>query len=81
MGSIGDGTVGFFDLNRRYKGLDAKNDPLVAIAEIVPFETLPLQAALVKGGLRTNTEARKSGAGRKPWDEVLIFKPLVLQSL
>lgn len=77
------GQLGFFDLNRRYEGLDAKNDPLVAIAEIVPFETFrePLKAALVRGGLRTSAAARKSAAGRKPWDEVLIFKALVLQAL
>ena len=54
---------GFFDLSRRYEGLDAKQDPLVA------------------GGLRTADGARKSAAGRKPWDEVLIFKLLVLQAL
>lgn len=52
--------LGFFDLTRRYEGLDAKNDPLVAIAEIVPFETLraPLKAALVRGGLRRSVVAR-----------------------
>ena len=33
------------------------------------------------GGLRTAEGARKSAAGRKPWDEVLIFKALVLQAL
>jgi hypothetical protein len=30
------GTAFFFDLRRRYKGLDEKGDPLVAIAAIVP---------------------------------------------
>jgi hypothetical protein len=35
------GQLGFFDLNRRYESLESateKNDPLVAIAAIVPFE-------------------------------------------
>ena len=74
---------GFFDLSRRYEGLDAKKDPLVAILAAVPFELFrpQLKAALVAGGLRAEEGARKSAAGRKPWDEVLIFKVLVLQAL
>lgn len=74
---------GFFDLSRRYEGLDAAGDPLVAIAAAVPFELFrgKLKRALVKGGLRKADAARKSLAGRKPWDEVLIFKILVLQAL
>ena len=74
---------GFFDLSRRYEGLDAKGDPLVAILLAVPFEVFrpQLKAALVKGGLRRAESARKSSAGRKPWDEVLMFKMLVLQAL
>ena len=77
------GQPGFFDLQRRYEGLDAKSDPLVAILAAVPFELFrdKLKAALVTGGLRTADGMRKSAAGRKPWDEVLIFKVLVLQAL
>ena len=30
------GQFGFFDLNRRYESLTEKNDPLVAIAAMVP---------------------------------------------
>jgi len=77
------GQPGFFDLSRRYEGLDAGGDPLVAIATAVPFELFrgKLQRALVKGGLRKADGDRKSAAGRKPWDEVLIFKILVLQAL
>jgi IS5 family transposase len=33
------GQLGFFDLNRRYKSLTEKNDPLAAIAAMVPFES------------------------------------------
>jgi transposase, IS5 family len=72
------GQLGFFDLNRRYEGLNEKNDPLLAIAAMVPFESFrpKLKAALI------NCELRKSRlAGRKPWDEVVIFKALVLQAL
>ena len=44
----------FFDLQRRYEGLDAKSDPLVAILAAVPFELfrVKLKTALVKAGLR-----------------------------
>ena len=77
------GQLGFFDLSQRYEGLDAKNDPLVSIATAVPFESFrpTLKAALIKGGLRAADADRKSAAGRKPWDEVLVFKALVLQAL
>jgi IS5 family transposase len=56
---------------------------LVAILAAVPFELfrVKLKTALVKGGLRRADADRKSLAGRKPWDEVLIFKALVLQAL
>ncbi len=42
------GQPGFFDLSRRYEGLDAKQDPLVAILAAVPFELFQpkLKAAL-----------------------------------
>src|ERR1700720_1956572 len=77
------GQLGFFDLSRRYEGLDLKDDPLVAIAAMVPWESLrpKLKASLITGGLRARDVARKSPAGRKPWDEVVIFKALVLQAL
>jgi IS5 family transposase len=77
------GQLGFFDLSRRYECLDAKNDPLVAIAALVPWECFrpKLRAALINGERRTSETARKSPAGRKPWDEVVIFKALVLQAL
>jgi IS5 family transposase len=39
-GSGCDGALGFFDLSRRYEGLDVKDDPLVAIAAMVPWESL-----------------------------------------
>src|SRR3981081_1965134 len=77
------GQLGFFDLNRRYESLTEKNDPLVAIAAMVPFESFrpKLKAALIKGELRRSEAERRNSAGRKPWDEVVIFKALVLQAL
>src|SRR3546814_8772914 len=64
------GQPGFFDLQHRYEGLDAKSDPLVAILAAVLFELFrgKLKTALVKGGLRRSDGTRKSAAGRKPWD-------------
>src|SRR3982075_1085176 len=77
------GQLGFFDLNRRYESLIEKNDPLVAIAAMVPFESFrpKLHTALIKGGLCRSEAERRNSAGRKPWDEVVIFKALVLQAL
>ena len=73
------GQLGFFDLNRRYESLIEKNDPLVAIAAMVPFESFrpKLHMALIKGELRRSEAERRNSAGRKPWDEVVIFKALV----
>lgn len=75
--------LGFFDLSRRYEGLDAKKDPLVAIADAVQFELFrpKLRAALIASGQRSVGSKRKSAAGRKAWDEVLMFKIVVLQAL
>ena len=77
------GQLDFFDLNRRYESLTEKNDPLVAIAAMVPFESFrpKLNAALIKGELRRSEAERKNSAERKPWDEVVIFRVLVLQAL
>lgn len=77
------GQPGFFDLSRRYESLDKKKDPLVTLAAVVPWEMFrpKLQAALAAQALRTPAGERKSAAGRKPWDEVLIFKALVVQAL
>ena len=70
--------LGFFDIANRYAGLDAKNDPLVKIDAVVPWENFRprLEAAWLKP-----PEARKSSAGRKPLDAVMMFKAIVLCSL
>ena len=75
--------MGFFDLSRRYEGLDGKKDPLVTLARVVPWELFrpKLLAALTSQDLRTPAAERRSAAGRKPWDEVVIFKALVVQAL
>ena len=40
------GQLSFFDVSNRYASLDARKDPLVQIAAVVPFEgTLPATCA------------------------------------
>jgi len=57
-------TAWLLRLNRRYESLTEKNDPLVAIAAVVPFESFrpKLNAALIKGELRRSEAERKNSA-------------------
>ena len=77
------GTMGFFDLSRRYEGVDAWNDPLMKLDAAASWERFrgKPEAALCKAGRRKAAEERKSNAGRPPWDAVLMFKVLVLAAL
>ena len=72
------GQPGFFDVSNRYASLDARKDPLVQIAAVVPFEAFRsrLEAVWRKPG-----EKRKSAAGRKPWDAVVMLKAIILGKL
>jgi IS5 family transposase len=72
------GQLGFYDLDRRLEALSAKGDPLEVINATVPFESFRGEIEAV---VRLAPEARKSNAGRKPYDAVLMFKILVLQTL
>ena len=72
------GQMGFFDISKRYAGLDAKNDPLVKIDEVVPWEDFRPR---LEAAWRKPAEERKSRAGRKPWDAVVMFKAIVLCAL
>ncbi len=55
-------------------------DPLVTLASVVSWELFrpKLHAALASQELRTSAAKRESAAGRKPRDEVLIFKAQVV---
>jgi len=55
----------------------------VTLASVVPWELSrpKLHAAFAAQDVRTPAAQRRSAAGRKPWDEVLIFKALVVQAL
>lgn len=70
--------MGFFDLSDRYASLDAKKDPLIEINAVVPWDEF---RPLLERVWRKPDEDRKSRAGRKPMDAVLMFKALVLSAL
>lgn len=69
------GQPGFFDLDVRYESLSKCGDPLEVLNREIPWESFryPIKKALKK--------PRKSKAGRKAFDPVLMFKVLVLQNL
>ena len=67
--------TGLFDWQTRFEQLNNGGDPLVKLNEVVNWE-------LFRNDLQQVREkARKSNAGRKPFDVVLMFKVLILQSL
>ena len=68
----------FFDLSDRYPSLDAKKGPLIEINAVVPWDEF---RPLLERVWRKPDEDRKSRAGRKPMDVVLMFKALVLSAL
>ena len=66
---------GFFDLDDRYEKLSKQGDPLEALDATISWSTFrPVLKKLQK-------RERKSNAGRKPYDVIMMFKLLVLQSL
>ena len=66
---------GFFDLDERHQALSASGDPLVRLSELIDFEFF--RSPLLKALQRSD---RLKG-GRPPYDPVLMFKILVLQTL
>src|SRR3981189_455372 len=70
--------MGFFDADKRLSMLSAKGDPLVSICALVPWEMF---RGDIEAVVLTAEEARKSNAGRKPIDGLVLFRMLVLQSL
>lgn len=65
----------FFELDNRYTQLNKLRDPLVELNRVIDWELF--RAPLSK----LAEKPRKSAAGRKPIDRVLLFKMLVLQRL
>jgi len=72
------GQFGFFDASNRLDALSAKGDPLEAIGALVPWESF---RADIEAVVLTPEEAKKSKAGRKPIDAIVMFRMLILQSL
>src|ERR1700747_1709961 len=72
------GQLGFFDADKRLQALSARGDPLEAIDHLVPWESF---RAEIEAVVLTPDELKKSSAGRKPFDAMLMFRMLVLQAL
>jgi IS5 family transposase len=72
------GQLGFFDAEKRLAALSEKGDPLETIAGLVPWESF---RADIEAVVLTPEEAKKSKAGRKPLDALVLFRMLVLQAL
>src|SRR5689334_3430496 len=69
------GQTGFFELDERYRALSAAGDPLQRLAKVVDFE-------LFRGELEMALRrSDRSKGGRPPYDAVLMFRVLVLQTL
>lgn len=68
-------TAGIFDFEFRERKLDQNGDPLVQLNKTIPWEEFRAELETVRA------KERKSSAGRKPYDVIVMFKILVLQSL
>lgn len=64
-----------FDWQTRFEQLDDGGDPLVKLNAMIPWETFRRVLEKVRD------KERKSAAGRKPFDVIVMFKILILQSL
>ena len=67
--------LGLFDIDNRLQALSALKDPLETLQKSIPWEVFR------KDLTRAAQKEKKSAAGRKPFDGLLMFKVLVLQSL
>lgn len=69
------GQRSFFDVEDRLRSVSKMGDPLERLAATIPWENFrPLL-------VRVHEKERKSNAGRKAIDVVLMFKVLILQTL
>jgi IS5 family transposase len=67
--------AGLFDWQARFAQLDEAGDPLKRLNDAINWERF--RPSLLK----VREKERKSDAGRKPFDEVLMFKILIIESL
>src|SRR6266853_2914514 len=68
----------FFDADKRLAALSKQGDPLEAIGRLVPWEEFRVEIEAV---VLTADADKKSSAGRKPIDALVLLRMLVLQSL
>ena len=68
------GQLGVFDADKRLAALSAKGDPLEAIDRLVPWESFREDIEAV---VQTREAERKSAAGRKPIDAIVLFRMLI----
>jgi IS5 family transposase len=67
--------LGFLDIDTRHAKLSGYGDPLERLNEVINWEIFrPVLA-------RIDAKKRKSNAGRKPTDRILMFKLLILQRM
>lgn len=66
------------DLSTRYEKLSAYGDPLERLNEVIDWKIF---VHLLSAAFRKNRIKRKSNAGRKPLNRLMMFKVLVLQQL
>jgi IS5 family transposase len=66
---------GFYDLHKRFSKLSESGDALERLDAVIDWEMFRAELE------RIDRKERKSAAGRKPIDRVVMFKMLVLQNL
>ena len=66
---------GFFDWQNPFEKLDTTKDPLFKLKSALNWELFRAELEAIRD------KQRKSAAGAKPYDAVLMFKILILQSL
>lgn len=66
---------GLFDVQSRLAKIDSNGDPLVLLKEAVDWELFRPELDKLR------EKERKSNAGRKAYDVILMFKMLIMQSL
>lgn len=66
---------GFFDWQKRFEKLDRTGDPLLKLNTALNWELFREELEALRD------KQRKSNAGAKPYDAVMMFKILIIQSL